>query len=85
MTQRKPYGRSTRWAAWIDWATAGSVKSFIGHSTIGGLQDGLDPVSEIVDELLGCEAAVYFAVDATQLVKTLQVRGPALMLIVPRN
>ncbi|KAL3163353.1 hypothetical protein ABBQ32_009742 [Trebouxia sp. C0010 RCD-2024] len=35
-------------------------------------EEGLDPVSEIVEELQGCDAAVYFAVDATQIVKTLK-------------
>ena len=51
----------------------------VGHLTTSGLQEGSDPVSEIVEELQGCDAAVYFAVDATQIVKTLKVRRAAHM------
>lgn len=37
-------------------------------------QEGPDPVSEIVQELQDCNAAVCYAVDATQLAKSLQAR-----------
>ena len=37
------------------------------------LQDGSDPVSEILEELQECDATVCFAVDATDIAKSLQV------------
>lgn len=52
---------------------SGMCKGLFGCLMTSGLQEGLDPVSEIVEELQGCDAAVYFAVDATQIVKTLKV------------
>ena len=36
------------------------------------LQDGPDPVSEIIAELRDCGAAVLFGVDATNIQKSLQ-------------
>lgn len=37
-------------------------------------EEGPEPVSEIIQELQDCDASVCFAVDATQLAKSLQAR-----------
>lgn len=76
----------TKETVWEKYEVSGRVRfgqvqamGFCGCLTTSGLQEGSDPVSEIVEELQGCDAAVYFAVDATQIVKTLKVRRVAYM------
>ena len=65
-----------------NWAKTSSIaeqRTFISQSVcercaLSVVQEGPEPVSEIIQELQDCDASVCFAVDATQLAKSLQAR-----------